>query len=125
MSRRAAHFPGKAAIDGYGAGGFRFAGMSHQGSILATPSGIRAFAPKSAAEIDEASLAPVFADAKDIELVLIGSGRNLVPLAPELRLRLKEAGIRSDVMPTAAAASTYNVLLSEGRKVAAALIAVE
>jgi uncharacterized protein len=119
------YYPGKAAIDGYGAGGFRFAGMSHKGSILATPSGIRAFAPKAAAEIDEAALAPVFADAAAIELLIIGTGRDIVPVAPELRGRLKEAGITVDPMPTAAATATYNILLGEDRKVAAALIAVE
>jgi uncharacterized protein len=119
------HYPGKATIDGYGAGGFRFAGMSHKGSILATPSGIRAFAPKTAAEIDAASLAPVFADAGGIELLILGTGRDIVPVTPELRGRLKEAGIAVDPMPTAAATATYNILLGEDRKVAAALIAVD
>ena len=37
---RKAHFPGRAPIDAYGNGGFRFAGMSHRGSILCLPSGI-------------------------------------------------------------------------------------
>ncbi|HEV2000650.1 MAG TPA: MTH938/NDUFAF3 family protein [Xanthobacteraceae bacterium] len=123
--RREPHYPGKAAIDGYGAGGFRFAGMSHKGSILATPSGIRAFAPKTAAEIDAASLAPVFADAAEIEILIIGTGSDIVRVTPELRGKLKEAGIAVDPMPTAAAISTYNILLGEDRKVAAALIAVE
>jgi uncharacterized protein len=117
------HYPGRAAIDGYGAGGFRFAGMSHKGSILATPSGIRAFAPNTAAEIDVASLAPAFADA--IELLIIGTGRDIVPVSSELRGKLKEAGIVVDPMPTPSAMSTYNILLGEDRKVAAALIAVD
>ena len=122
--RRDPHYPGRATIDGYGAGGFRFAGMSHKGSILATPSGIRAFAPQTAGEIDAASLAPVFADAAAIELLIIGTGRDIVPVSRELCGKLKEAGIAFDPMPTAAATSTYNILLSEDRKVAAALIAV-
>jgi uncharacterized protein len=125
VSARAAHYPGKAAIEGYGAGGFRFAGMSHKGSILATPSGIRAFAPKTAAEIDAGALAPVFAEANDIEMLIIGTGRDIVPVEPALRAQLKEAGITVDPMPTAAAISTYNILLDENRKVAAALIAVD
>ena len=94
--RRDPHYPGKATIDGYGAGGFRFAGMSHKGSILATPSGIRAFAPNTAAEIDMASLAPAIADA--IELLIIGTGRDIVPVSSELRGKLKEAGIAVDPM---------------------------
>ena len=79
-----------------------------QGSILATPSGIRAFAPKTAAEIDAGSLAPVFADAAEIEMLIIGTGRDIVAVAPELRGKLKEAGIAVDPMPTAAATSTYS-----------------
>ena len=48
----------------------------------------------------------------------------LVPLTEPVRWRLREAGIRHDVMQTAAAARTYNILLAENRQVAAALVAV-
>ncbi|MDO8535011.1 MAG: hypothetical protein Q7S17_09765, partial [Xanthobacteraceae bacterium] len=58
---REPHYPGRAAIEGYGANGFRFAGMSHQGSILALPGGVWAWPPRTPAEIDEASLARVIA----------------------------------------------------------------
>jgi uncharacterized protein len=119
------HFPGRAPIEAYGAGGFRFADMSHRGSILVLPSGIWAWPLKSAAEIDEASLARVFAEKAEIEIFLIGCGRDPVLLPASLRERFKAAGISTDTMPTRAAASTYNVLLAEGRRVAAALIAVE
>lgn len=119
------HFPGRAPIEAYGAGGFRFADMSHKGSILVLPSGIWAWPPKSAAEIDEASLARVFAEKTGIDIFLIGCGRDPVLLPAPLREHLREAGLSFDVLPTRAAASTYNVLLGEGRRVAAALIAVE
>jgi uncharacterized protein len=119
------HFPSRAPIEAYGAGGFRFADMSHRGSILALPSGIWAWAPKSPTEIDEASLARVFAEKADIDIFLIGCGRDPVLLPAPLREHLRSAGLSFDVLPTRAAASTYNVLLSEGRRVAAALIAVE
>lgn len=119
------HFPGRAPIEVYGAGGFRFADMSHRGSILALPSGIWAWPPKSAAEIDEASLARVFAERTEIDIFLIGCGRDPVLLPAPLREHLRGAGISFDVLPTRAAASTYNVLLAEGRRVAAALIAVD
>jgi uncharacterized protein len=119
------HYPGRAAIEGYGAGGFRFAGMSHRGSLLLLPRGVWAWAPANAAEIDEAALRPVFEQREEIDFLLIGTGRDPVPLPEPLRWRLRELGIRHDVMPTAAAASTYNVLLAEGRLVAAALIATE
>jgi uncharacterized protein len=121
---RQPHYPGRAAIEGYGAGGFRFAGMSHRGSLMALPSGIWAWPPRSANEIDEASLAPAIAEREDIDILLIGTGRDPLPLADPVRARLRESGVRFDTMPTSAAASTYNVLLSEGRRVAAALVAV-
>jgi uncharacterized protein len=119
------HYPGRAAIDGYGAGHFRFAGMSHRGSILALPGGVWAWAPAAPAEIDEANLARAIAARTEIDLLLIGTGKDPWPLPQALRRRLSELGLRYEVLPTAAAASTYNVLLAEGRRVAAALIAVE
>jgi uncharacterized protein len=122
---REAHFPGRAAIDSYGGGGFRFAGMSHKGSLMALPSGIWAWAPRSAREIDEASLARAIAERTEIDILVIGTGRDPVPLPEALRTRLRELGLRFDTMPTAAAASTYNVLLSDGRRAAAAMIAVD
>ena len=117
------HFPGRAEIEGYGAGGFRFAGMSHRGSILALPDGIWGWLPVSAQEIDEASLARVIAQKDAIDLLLIGTGRDPAMLAKGASQLLRDAGIRFDTMPTSAAASTYNILLTEGRRVAAALIA--
>jgi len=119
------HFPGRAAIDGYAAGGFRFAGMSHRGSILALPSGIWGWTPADPAAIDEASLARVIAEASEIDLLFIGTGRDPARLPEALRWRLGDVGLRFEALPTAAAASTYNVLFAEGRRVAAALIATD
>ncbi len=117
--------PGKHPIEGYGDGGFCFAGMSHRGSILALPSGIRAWDAAGPEDISIDSLAPVFAEAPGlIEHLLIGTGTELVSLEKSLRQRLRAAGIRAEPMATAAAARTYSVLLAEDRRVAAALIAV-
>ena len=118
------HFPGRAPIDGYGQGGFRFAGMSHRGSLLIVPSGIYAWDVFTPQEITEQSLARVFAENGEIDLLMIGSGRDPVALLPAVRERCKQANISVDIQPTGGAASTYNVLLDEGRRVAAALIAV-
>ncbi|MBX3518483.1 MAG: hypothetical protein KF835_00520 [Xanthobacteraceae bacterium] len=118
------HFPGRAPIDGYGQGGFRFAGMSHRGSLLIVPSGIYAWNVQLPQEIDEAALARVFLEADEIDLLMIGSGRDPFALPLALRERCRNARISVDVQPTGGAASTYNVLLDEGRRVAAALIAV-
>jgi uncharacterized protein len=98
--------PGRHLIDAYGAGGFRFAGMSHVGSILATPTGVRAFEPLTPDEITIASLGPLFAELaeqpRSIEIFIVGTG---------------------EAMATGPAARVYNVLLGENRRVGAALIA--
>ena len=120
-----ARFPGRAPINAYGNGGFRFADMSHRGSLLALPSGIQPWQAVSAADIDAASLAVVLAEADAIDILLIGTGDDLVPLGPAIRQYLADAGISADPMATGAAVRTFNVLLSENRAVAAALIAVE
>jgi uncharacterized protein len=116
--------PGRHLIDSYGNGGFRFAEMSHRGSILALPSGIRAWPVVRASEVDEASLADVFAEAGAIDLLLLGTGVDVAAVPDALRLRFREARIGLDVMQTGAAARTYNILVGENRKVGAALIAV-
>lgn len=122
---RAAHYPGRAAIDAYGDGGFRFAEMSHRGDLLCLPSGIYGWQAPAASALDEAALAKVFAEADSIEVLFVGTGTDLVPLAVPLRECLREAGIVAEPMATGAAVRTFNVLLAEGRAVAAALIAVD
>ena len=116
--------PGRHPIESYGAGGFRFAAMSHRGSILALPSGVHAWEPTSAAEFSVDAFAPVIAEAAAIDVLLIGTGLDPAPLPEALRWRLKDAGIGVDAMQTGAAARTYNILLAENRKVAAALVAL-
>ncbi|MCA3595132.1 MAG: Mth938-like domain-containing protein [Methylobacterium sp.] len=114
--------PGRHPIEGYGADGFRFAGMAHPGSILALPSGIRAWPLDDLALVGDADLAPLHAEREAIELLIIGSGRKAVlPIGP-LADRLREAGFRPEFMDTPAAARTYNVLLAENRRVAALLM---
>jgi uncharacterized protein len=122
---RSAHYPGRAPVDFYGNGGFRFAGMSHRGSILCLPSGIYGWNAPAANALDEESLARVLAEAEAIDTLLVGTGRDLVPLAAGLRARLKVEKIVAEPMSTGAAVRTFNVLLAEERAVAAALIAVD
>ena len=80
------HLPHRAPIDGYGKGGFSFAGMSHRGSLLCLPSGIWAWPVAQPSDIDEAALAPVFAEASDIGLFLLGAGRDAWIMPDPLRL---------------------------------------
>ena len=121
---REAHFPGRAPVDAYGNGGFRFADMSHRGSILCLPSGIHGWDVDSAEGMQSEAFEKVLIEAEGIEVLLVGTGANLVPLPKELRAKLNEKGVSVDPMSTGAAVRTFNVLLSEGRSVAAALIAV-
>lgn len=123
--RGAPHLPRPAPIDGYGKGGFRFAGMSHRGSLLCLPSGVHAWPVTQAVEIDESALEPVFAEAGEIAFLLVGTGRDAWIMPQPLRARFRELGIPVEVTQTGAAVSTYNILLGERRRVAAALIAVE
>ncbi len=117
--------PGRHLIDAYGNGGFRFADMSHRGSILALPSGVRAWPVRSAQGLSEDDFALVLVENEAVELLLLGTGLDIVPVGEALRRRFREARIGLDVMQTGAAARTYNVLAAENRRVAAALIAVE
>jgi uncharacterized protein len=99
--------------------------MSHRGSILALPSGIEAWPVAAAGEIEPAALERVIAEAGAIEILLLGLGEMVVPPPREARAALEAAGLFPELMQTGAAVRTFNVLLSEERAVAAALIAVE
>ncbi|TIL65509.1 Mth938-like domain-containing protein [Mesorhizobium sp.] len=122
---REAHFPGRAPIEAYGNGGFRFADMSHRGSLLCLPSGIYGWEPADPLAPTAADFAKLLNEADQVEILLVGAGKDLRPLPAALRAALKAAGIAADPMSTGAAVRTYNVLLAENRAVAAALIAVE
>ena len=122
---REAHFPGRAPIEAYGNGGFRFADMSHRGSILCTPTGIYGWEPADPASLIEADFRKILDDADALDILLIGTGKDIRPLPVALKTAFKAAGIASDPMSTGAAVRTYNVLLAEDRPVAAALIAVQ
>ncbi len=121
----AGFLPGAHKIEAYGRGGFSFGGMSHRGSILALPSGIRAWGAILPQDITIEALAPILAEEKgSVEHLLIGTGSAFVPLDKALRQHLRAAGIVAEPMSTDAAARTYSILLGEDRRVAAALLAI-
>ena len=125
LHMKAAHFPGRAPIDAFGNGGFRFADMSHRGSILCLPHGIHAWSPKAFEEIAADNLSLVLDNAEDIDVLLIGCGDDLRRINKDLADQIRGAGVVVETMATGAAVRTYNVLLAEERRVAAALIAVQ
>lgn len=109
---------GRKLITAYGDGGFRISGESFAGSVLVFPDKVLPW--DAALSADSLALA---AEAK-VEILLIGCGRSMAFIEPGLRASLRQAGVVIDAMDTGAAARTYNVLMAEGRKVAAALVAV-
>jgi len=119
-----AHYPGRATIEGYGAGGFSFADMSHRGSILALPSGIYAWNADAAALTPD-DFAMVLAERGEIDILIIGMGREMARPPRIVREALEATGLMLDPMATGHAIATYNLLMGEKRRVAAALIAVD
>ena len=120
----APHLPRSAPIDAYGKGGFVFAGMSHRGSLLCLPDAIWAWPVTKPAEINEESLARVFEAANIIDTLILGSGTDVWIPPKDLRQALRAVHIVLDPMQTGPAIRTYNIMIGERRRVAAALIAV-
>ncbi len=118
-------FPGLATIDAYGNGGFRFADMSHRGSILCLPSGIWGWDAGTMADVTLDALARAMGERDRMNLLLLGTGVEQIFPARELKQAFEASGIALEAMATGAAARTYNVLLAEGRLVGAALLAVD
>jgi uncharacterized protein len=121
---RAAHFPGRAPIEAYGNGGFAFADMSHRGSLLCLPDAIWAWPVARPDEINEGSLQRVIANAASIDTLIVGTGTEVWMPPSWLRDRLRKVSIVIDAMQTGPAIRTYNIMIGERRRVAAALIAV-
>jgi uncharacterized protein len=119
------HLPRQVPVDGYGKGGFRFGDMSHRGSLLCLPSGIWAWPIAGVSDISDTALAAVFAEAADIALFLIGTGNDRWIMPDALFDRFRALKINVEMARTGTAVSTYNILLGEGRRVAAGLIAVD
>jgi uncharacterized protein len=116
---------GAPSIDAYGGGGFRLSGERHEGSVLILGDEALAWPVRDLAALDLASLQPVLdAGRAQVEFVLLGVGARNAQPARDVREGLRLAGIGLEFMDTPAAARLYNVLTAEGRRLAAALIAI-
>ena len=120
----APHRPRSAPIEAYGQGGFVFDGMSHRGSLLCLPEAICAWPVIRPQQIDEAALARVFNAAGGIDTLIIGTGSDIWLPPSGLREALRAVRVVLDTMQTGPAIRTYNIMIGERRRVAAALIAV-
>ena len=107
-------------IESYGASAFRVSGNSYDGAILVLPQATHSWRVAALADVSAATLAPVI-DA-GIQILLLGCGRHMLPVPSALRQELRAHGVVIDAMDTGAACRTYNVLLAEDRRVAAALL---
>ncbi|MEP2945823.1 MAG: Mth938-like domain-containing protein [Lentilitoribacter sp.] len=124
LQMREAHFPGRAPIDAYGNGGFRFADMSHVGSLICLPSGIYGWNVDESTELSIDMFSKVLEEVAELEVFLLGTGQDIRMMPKELKEALRSNQVSSDPMSTGAAVRTYNVLLAESRAVGAAFIAV-
>jgi uncharacterized protein len=111
-------------INGYGDGGFRIAGERVEGSVIVFPQRFMAWPVADAASLQAHDLAPLIASAGEIDILLLGCGSGAPVFDAALRDLLREHRISVDAMDTGAACRTYNILLTESRAIAAALIAV-
>ncbi len=113
------------SIEAYGQGGFRLDGVRHEGSLLIVRDEARPWGVAAAAELTPESLDPVLAAGRsEVEFLLLGMGpKNALP-PRAVREAVERAGLGLEFMDTAAAARLYNVLTSEGRRLACALIAI-
>jgi uncharacterized protein len=118
------HLPRQVPIDAHGAGGFRFGGMSHRGSVICLPQGIWAWPVVHPGDVTNETLSRVFAATTDLDFFIIGSGTAQWRPPDELHARFREVHVSLDAMTTGPAVRTYNVMLMEGRRVGAGLIAI-
>jgi uncharacterized protein len=119
--------PGGHPVTAHGHGAFAFAGMRHAGSILATPKGVRAIEAGSVDDLEKGALSALIVECAEnpgsIEFLIVGTGERMAPIPKALRAALTRAGLRFEAMATGPALRVYNIMQSEGRRVAAALIA--
>jgi uncharacterized protein len=118
-----AFYPRRVPIEAYGADGFRFAGMMHQGALLILDDGIHRWPPAKLPDLTPADFAPVLARAKPGSFLLLGTGSSIARPPKPVRDAFAAAGIAIDFMDTGAAVRTWNVLVAEDRDCLAALLA--
>ncbi|MBH63187.1 MAG: hypothetical protein CL569_12230 [Alphaproteobacteria bacterium] len=116
---------GRQIIQRYGGGGFFIADKQYVGSVLVFPEHALSWPVSSFSEISGDHFTDIRNEAESIDVLLVGCGNEMAYVADEIRMGLREHGIVVEPMDTGAACRTWNVLLSEERKAAAALIAIE
>ncbi|MBP2304212.1 hypothetical protein GBZ48_04660 [Azospirillum melinis] len=111
-------------IDGYGPGQFCISGQWRVGAVIVLPDRTLAWEATDVASLSVGDFAPVLAAEPKVEILLLGTGGTMRMIPKALRLALREQGIVVELMDSRAVCRTYNVLLAEGRRVAAAMLPV-
>ncbi len=112
-------------IESYGGGGFKVSGRRHRGSVLVFPDETLAWPVADVADVTLDNLRPVWEGARRVDVLLLGCGAVPASVAADLRTALRERGVALEAMDSGAACRTYNILMSEERQVAAAVIAID
>ncbi|MEO0830185.1 MAG: Mth938-like domain-containing protein [Pseudomonadota bacterium] len=110
-------YEGATPFEGYGPGFFRIGGQVFEGPVLTDATGPRAWGGLE-------DLAPLLDLAGSVDVLFLGTGAEMAQVPQEMRVALEEAGIGLEPMASPTAARSYNVVLSEGRRIAAALLPV-
>lgn len=115
---------GAKTLDSYGPGRFTVSGKLIKGSIILSAQSLIKWDVNNFSELTIDSFNEFLILDENIEVLLFGCGEKTQLVPHDIRDHIKQAGITLDFMTTGAAARTYNIMLSEGRQVAAALIAL-
>lgn len=115
---------GQQLVNSYGDGGFRISGVRYEGNVIILPDQTLEWSFENISDLTLESLQPILDAEPAVEILLIGCGKSMAFIEEGLRQSLRQRGIIIDSMDSGAAVRTYNVLLLEKRRVAAALIAV-
>ncbi len=114
---------GQQIIQGYSDGRFRISGTVYEGAVIVSPEKTQAWdVSGKVADLSLAEFEPLIEHAADIDVVLLGCGAVIQFLPRPLKAALKEQGLNIEVMDSGAACRTYNVLISDGRRVVAVLL---
>lgn len=113
---------GLQVVNAYGPGMFRVAGAAYGGSIIVFPDRTLDWPVTAFGDLRVEDFAEVVAADPQVEVLLLGCGERMILPPAGLRAALRQAGISLEPMDTGAACRTYNVLLAENRRVAAALL---
>ncbi|XP_071693517.1 uncharacterized protein [Rutidosis leptorrhynchoides] len=109
-------------FQGYSDTGFTVNGVEYEGSLLCVGNLLLSWSPKKLSHITTDSLS-IFQAVRPIpEILIIGTGRYIQPVDPEIRKFIRSTGMKLEAIDSRNASSTYNILNEEGRIVAAALL---